>query len=330
MQLLEGEPNVFISLPPGGVHEQTYQLLPRRGEYAWRPLVGLAGEMFALFGSELVIEAPLKLNARPVVPPMASIPIRPPQTRGFSGPIPARQAGAGVDFFSVREYQPGDPQRRINWKLTARHPFDLFTNTQQAERVADVGIILDSRLQLNIFARGDSLFEHSTRAAAALSNAFLRDGNRVALLIYGGSILSVYPGYGKIQRERILTALARARLGRNYALEDLGNLPTRFFPARSQIVMISPLQFSDIPVFIQLRAQGYAVLLICPNALDFELHPVQPAMQEDLAYRLANVERVFMLQQVQRIGVQVVDWRVQDALEPLILNTVRTQPVRHM
>jgi hypothetical protein len=37
-----------------------------------------------------------------------------------------------------------------------------------------------------------------------------------------------------------------------------------------------------------------------------------------------------MLQQVQRIGVQVVDWRVQDALEPLILNTVRTQPVRHM
>jgi uncharacterized protein (DUF58 family) len=329
-QLIDGETSLFISLPARATHELSYTIRPRRGEYNWRPMKGLAGEMFALFGRELLVEAPNKLYVRPAVLQFSPIPIRPPQTRGFSGPIPARQAGSGVDFFSVREYEPGDPQRHINWKIAARHPFDLFTNTHQAERVADVGIILDSRIQLNVFAHGDSLFEHSTQAAASLAATFLGDGNRVALLVYGGSIQSVYPGYGKVQRERILNALARARLGRNYALENLGHLPTRFFPTRSQIVLISPLQFDDLPILVQLRARGYAVMLICPNALDFEIYPGTPNPQEDLAYRLANAERVFMLQQARRIGVQVVDWRVQDPLEPILLHTVRSQPVRQL
>jgi uncharacterized protein (DUF58 family) len=328
-ELVEGEVSFFISLPAGATHELTYTIQPRRGEYNWRPMLGLAGEMFALFGNELMVEAPNKLFVRPMAYSLGPIPIRPPQTRGFSGPIPARQAGSGVDFFSVRDYQPGDPQRRINWKIAARHPFDLFTNTQQAERVADVGVILDSRSQLNIFARGDSLFEHSARAAASLASTFLQDGNRVALLVYGGSIQSVYPGYGKVQRERIFNALARARLGRNYALENLGHLPTRFFPARSQIVLISPLQPDDLPILIQLRARGYSVMLICPDVLDFELYPGILDPQNNLAYRLAYAERTFMLQQARRIGVQVVDWRVHEALEPILLHTIRSQPVRH-
>lgn len=329
-ELLEGNLNVFISLPAGAKHELRYTIRPRRGEYAWAPIKGLAGDMFALFGQELGVEVPRKLNVRPQVFSLGPIPIRPPQTRGFSGPIPARQAGSGVDFFSVREYQPGDPIRHLNWKMVARHPFDLFTNTQQAERVADVGLILDSRIHINVTARGDSLFEHSARAAASLANSFLDDGNRVALLVYGGSIQSIYPGYGKIQRERIHNALARARLGRNYALENLGHLPTRFFPARSQIVLISPLQPDDLPILVQLRSRGYAIMLICPNALDFEIYPQEPDVENDLAYRLANAERTFLLQQVQRIGIQVVDWRVHEPLEPLIQHTVRSQPVRHL
>ncbi|MFZ6029415.1 MAG: DUF58 domain-containing protein [Chloroflexota bacterium] len=322
-ELLEGSLNAFVSLPAGAKHELHYIIRPRRGEYTWAPLQGLAGEMFALFGQELIVEVPRKLSVRPQAFSLGPIAIRPPQTRGFSGPIPARQAGSGVDFFAVREYQPGDPIRHLNWRMAARHPFDLFTNTQQAERVADVGLILDSRIHINVTARGDSLFEHATRAAASLANSFLNDGNRVALLVYGGSIQSVYPGYGKIQRERIHNALARARLGRNYALESLGHLPTRFFPARSQIVLISPLHPDDVPVLVQLRSRGYAIMLVCPNALDFEIYPQQPDAENDLAYRLANAERTFLLQQVRRIGIQVVDWRVHEPLEPLIQYTVR-------
>lgn len=329
-QLLEGETATFISLPAGETYELTYTIHPNRGEHRWEPVRCLAGEMFALFGREFEFDTKKLLRARPKISSLGSIPIRPPQTRGFSGPIPARQAGSGVDFFSVREYQAGDPQRRINWKIAARHPFNLFTNVQQAERVADVGIILDSRITLNVFAHGDSLFEHSARAAAALSISFLNDGNRVALLVYGGSIQSVFPGYGKVQQRRILNALARARLGRNYALENLAYLPTRFFPTRSQIILLSPIQPEDIPVLIQLRALGYAVMLICPDPIDFELHSeTHSKTKENLAYRLAYTERAFILQQVRRIGVQIVDWRVHEPLEPALQQTMRSQPIRH-
>jgi len=327
VKLLDGKLTDFISLMPGERYEMAYEIQPPRGQFTWRPTTVLAGEMFALFGREFTIDTSSKLNVRPMHYTVGSIPIRPPQTRGFAGPIPARQAGSGVEFFSIRNYQPGDPMRHINWKAAARHPFDLFTNTQETERVADVGVILDSRSHLNVTARGDSLFEHSTRAAASLAETFLKDGNRVALLVYGGSIHSVFPGYGKVQRERILNALSSARLGRNYALENLGNLPTRFFPARSQIVLISPLQTEDLPVLVQLRAHGYAVILVSPDPVDFELYPVKPDPAKDYAYRLATIERTFLIQQANRIGVQVVDWKVHEPLEPAIKQAVRLQPV---
>jgi uncharacterized protein (DUF58 family) len=292
-------------------------------------------ETFGLFGRKTRLDAPMSLRVKPTPINLKSIPIRPPQTRGFAGPIPSRQGGAGVEFFSVREYQPGDSQRSINWRIAARHPFDLYTNVHQMERVADVGLIVDARVHVNVRSGGDSLFEHGVQAAAALAGAFLDDGNRVGLLIYGSIIRSVFPGYGKVQRERILEALARAEVGHNYALEHLEYLPTRFFPTRSQIVLISPLIVDDIPVLIQLRARGYAVLVVCPDPIDFDARTSMRNRQRsgdqaaEYAYRIAHTERVFMLQRARRAGIQIVDWRVDEPLGPALQSAVQRQPIQH-
>jgi uncharacterized protein (DUF58 family) len=273
----------------------------------------------------LVYRTTPQLVVHPRYPKLDRIKIRPPQTRGFAGPVPARQGGTGIDFWGVREYQTGDPQRQINWKLAARSYQELYVNIFEQERVADVGIILDSRQRTNIIKNSDSLFEHAVRAAAAIAENFLDDGNRVSLLIYGSAMAGVFPGYGNIQRDRILRVLSKASPGVNYALESLTHLPTRFFPAKSQIVFVSSLLPEDIPIIVRMRAHGYGVIVISPDPVSYE-----GGFDRDFTspvYRIAYAERTLMLRQLQQSRVHTVNWRVDQPLEVAIRDMLTRHPL---
>ena len=60
-----------------------------------------------------------------------------------SASIPARMTGEGVEFAGVREFVPGDRQRRINWPATTRRG-TLQLNIFAAERAQDVVVIVTS------------------------------------------------------------------------------------------------------------------------------------------------------------------------------------------
>jgi uncharacterized protein (DUF58 family) len=227
----------------------------------------------------------------------------------------------------VREYQVGDPIRWINWKVSARHSGMLFTNVFEKERIADVGIIVDARQQTDIQLGEDSLFEHSVYAAASLADAFLDAGNRVGVLVYGRGMERTFPGYGKVQRERILESLAYAKTGVNYALESLELLPTCLFPARSQILMISPLNADDYGVLVRLRAAGYELLIISPDPVAYEIVKYKTGKIATTAQRLATIERTLLIRRLQRAGILVVDWNVNDQLDK-ILSTILAQQAR--
>ena len=218
----------------------------------------------------------------------------------------------------MREYQSGDPQRWINWRVSARHPRALFTNEFEQERIADVGLILDARQRSHVLSSGDSLFEYAVRATASLAEAFLFDGNRVGLLIYGGFLDWTFPGYGKVQRERILRALARAETGEGLVFESLDYLPTRFFPARSQLVIISSLLSDDLPMLIRLRARGYQILLISPDPGTFEARALESRPSVTLAARIVHLERALLLRKLRHAGIQVVDWQVDQPFDQAV------------
>ena len=223
-----------------------------------------------------------------------------------------------MEFFGVREYQLGDPRRWINWRVSARHPRALFTNEFEQERIADVGLILDARLRSDVRVRGDSLFEHAVRATASLAEAFLGDGNRVGLLVYGRFLNWTFPGYGKVQRERILQALARAQTGDSQIFDNLDYLPTRFFPAQSQLVLVSPLCRDDPPLLIRLRARGYQILVIRPDPVAFEVRALGPQPEVELAARIVGVERALLFRKLQQAGIQVVDWQVDQPFDRVV------------
>jgi uncharacterized protein (DUF58 family) len=195
---------------------------------------------------------------------------------------------------------------------------ELYANEFQQERVADVAIVLDGRWRTNEFSRGHSLFEYSVQAAASLADAFLAQGNRVGMLVYSIYLNWVLPAYGKVQREKILQALARARPGGSDVFAGLQHIPTRLFPSHSQIVLVSPLNEDDLSPLIQLRAHGYQVLTVTPDPVSFELSFLPKQKEVDLAARVVRMERALLLRKLRRAGVQVLDWDITHPFDQLV------------
>lgn len=311
-QNLDGDVSKVARLNPGEALTYQYNFQGWRGKYEFEGLRARLTDPFGLFKVEEQLLAPGNVLVFPRVVPLKEISIQPPHTKGFSGPIPSRKSGTGMDFFGVRQYQLGDSLRRINWRKSERHFVNLYTNEYEQERIADVSILLDARPHCDISFQGRSLFEYSVHAAASLSKMFLSQGHCLSLLVYSAVIRQVFPGYGKMQHERILETLASADTGLNFARKHLSYLPTRLLPPRGQLVYISPLANSDLEPIIYFRNQGYAVLVISPDPLYFEQQmesdPSQPDFQ--LARRFAKIERNLLISNLRQTGIQVENWTV--------------------
>lgn len=311
LRLVAGQARLLTRLAPGDKAELEYTVVGERGVYSFHGLQASVEDGLGLFRAAGLFHTAGQIFIVPEVVRLRRVEIRPRRTHVYAGQIPARQGGAGVEFYGVREYQPGDPTRWINSRATARNPQALFVNQFEQERVADVGLILDARQHSDVVTREGGLFEYGIQAAAALADTFLHRGNRVGLLMYGRSLDWTLPGYGKLQRERILRALARAQTGDLPVLEKLDYLPTRLFPARSQIVLISPLQTHDVGMLAGLRARGYQLLVISPDPISFEQRGLREQGEAEAAARIARLERALLLQRCRRTGVTVVDWPIE-------------------
>ena len=334
LTLVDGKTRKRIAVPAGELVELEYTVSGPRGKYRFEGIRATATDLFGIFHIHKIFPAPASVLVFPNVTQLRQIHIRPRQTRGFAGPILARRGGSGVDFYGVREYQIGDSPRRINWRISSRHEQEFYSNEFEQEAIADVGIILDSRKQTNLVENNAALFEYSVLAAASIADAVLQEGHRVSLLVYGFGMERVYPGYGKVQKKRIMRTLAQSEPGDNYALESLVYLPTRLFSARSQVILISPLVSDDLHPLLRLRALGYEVMTICPDPLDFGARQrtafVQAKTPDVVEHspsvlRLAQIERALLFGNLRRAGIQVVDWKVDQPLSK-VLHAVIIQP----
>ena len=318
----------LLRLASGASYTFSYTVSGPRGAYVFEGLEAQVNDHLAVTRSTVRIEAKGRLFIMPPLTRVRNIVIRPRRTRVYAGTIPARAGGTGTEFFGVRQYQPGDPPHSINWRVSARYGETLYANEYQQERVADVGIVLDGRVKTNEFGNSHSIFEYSVQAAASIADALLNQGNRVGLLLYASYLGWTLPGYGKLQRERILHALANAKTGESQVFSDIEYIPTQLFPPESQIVFVSPLMEDDLRPLIRLRAQGYDVLVVSPDPVKFELSYL-PASNADveLAGRVLHMERLVLLQRLQRANIHVIDWDVAEPFDLVVKRRLGRTPV---
>ncbi|MBK9714871.1 MAG: DUF58 domain-containing protein [Kouleothrix sp.] len=310
LAVIDGATSLLATLDPGATIELSYTVSGGRGLHQFADLRATARDRLGLFEQRIALAAPAQLVVVPQVVRLRRMTLRPRRTRIYAGAVPARSGGPGVEFFGVREYQAGDPTRWINGRLTARHPEALYVNEFEQERVTDVGLILDARRPSDVRTSQGALFEHGVQAAATLADALLAHGNRVGLLVHGSAISWTLPGYGKVQRERILRALAGAGHSSLPLIDRLDYVPVRVFPARSQLILISPLLPHDHEALIRLRARGYQLLVISPDPIAFERQGLEADAAVALSARVARIERTLLLRRLWRAGIPVIEWAV--------------------
>ncbi len=312
--VVEGETSWSGTLFAGQTQTIKYKVRPGRGKAEAQQVLVSYTDPLGLVVRKEQHELAVYLTVEPQIEQVDPPVIRPRNTLVYAGNIRARTPGSGVEFFGVRDFQPGDSRRHINWRLSSKGNQRMYTNAFEQERVADVGIILDAR-ERSEFKMGEAtLFDYAVQAAGALANAYSEAGNRVGLLQYGRLISWTFPGYGKQQRLRILQALAGAKSGDSQVFDNLRNIPTQLFPRNSQLVFISPIWKDDIDMVTRLKGMGYNVLVVSPNPISYEKQFISEDNINPQGEALAALERKLLLRQIRNAGADVIDW---DIAEPL-------------
>lgn len=214
-----GSPHVSIELEPdagevpaGGRLEVEVKVAARRvGRH------GLFGLGLELRGSPGLFEVPLTFSnpfGLEVLPARPALPRHSPLASGgvLSGLGSARRSGDSTEFSEIREYQAGDPLKRVAWKASA-HRGKLLVRKYEVEERNLVWFVLDAAVELWAGRVGHAPLDLAIDGVAQLLRQHLRAGHEVGLLSVAGSVLErVVPRRGAAQERRLLEALARTPL----------------------------------------------------------------------------------------------------------------------
>lgn len=115
--------------------------------------------------------------------------------------------GRGVEFAEVREYQPGDDVRTIDWNVTARLG-SAYVKRYLEERELTVGFVVDFSASKLFGSRRRSKGELAVEVCAVLALAAARNNDRIGALFFTDRIEHlVTPRKGRRHVLRILSDL---------------------------------------------------------------------------------------------------------------------------
>ncbi len=242
----------------------------------------------------------------------------------------ARATGEGTEFAGVREFVPGDRQRRINWPATTRRG-TLQLNTFAAERSQVTVILLD--VSTDVGTAGQSTADLAVRAAAGTAAAYLAARDRVGLISFGRQVRWVAPAPGRRQADRIMNMITFDS-GDGEPLTSVSRLPSAALPPGALILVVSPLlSLRLVEALRELRERGFATLVIDVLATQPDIGSGLTWSQDRAMARLAR--RIWRMEQdairfsLRELGIPVVYWDGQSSLdEPLAPYTRRVMVSR--
>ncbi|MDE6235843.1 MAG: DUF58 domain-containing protein [Muribaculaceae bacterium] len=119
------------------------------------------------------------------------------KTRGlsqniFAGEYHSAFKGRGVIFSEVREYQPGDDVRDIDWNVTARHN-KPYVKVYEEERELTLMLLIDVSRSEDFGAVGVEKKEMMAEIAATLAFSSLQNNDKVGVIFFSDKIEKFIP-----------------------------------------------------------------------------------------------------------------------------------------
>ncbi|MCH5230266.1 MAG: DUF58 domain-containing protein [Muribaculaceae bacterium] len=134
------------------------------------------------------------MNAKELLEKVRKIEIK---TRGlsqniFAGEYHTAFKGRGVIFSEVREYQPGDDIRDIDWNVTARHNRP-YVKVYEEERELTMMLLIDVSGSSDFGAVGESKKERIAEIAATLAFSSIQNNDKVGVIFFSDHIEKFIP-----------------------------------------------------------------------------------------------------------------------------------------
>ncbi|MGI4829079.1 MAG: DUF58 domain-containing protein [Janthinobacterium lividum] len=248
--------------------------------------------------------------------------------------------GAGREFESLREYQPGDELRSVSWTATARRG-RIVTRQFMAERSQQVWVVLDAgRLSRTAFAlrRTDgprftgeteaerdeahrltvTQLDQATTATVMLAQVVGQTGDKIGMLAYGTGIQQVLPpGAGPAHLRLLIDLLSatRSEAAEGDALLAVARLK-RLQRRRGLMVWITELPDTAgrpelVTAAAALAKLHLVVLVLLKHPELGALATALPANREEMFHAAAATEmeerRRETIAQLERQGVLIVE-----------------------
>ena len=176
--------------------------------------------------------------------------------------------GRGMDFVDVREYQPGDDIRVIDWNVSARTD-TLHVKRFVEERELTVFLLVD--------VSGSQLFGTQSKRkqtcaaelAALIALSAIKNNDRVGLIMFSDRVEAfVPPKKGRKHVLRVISEVLRARAAsRGTRVESALELLTRITRKKAVVFLISDFQddgFEKRLAVVSRRHEIVPVMIIDP------------------------------------------------------------------
>jgi uncharacterized protein (DUF58 family) len=311
--VLEGRSRFPLRLDRGEEVVISYKVkLPGRGYHHFGGLKVRWADPTMMMSKEANFPFDSRVQVVPHLHDLKKCRIQPSRVRVHVGNITSRSLGAGTQFYCLRDYLPGDEIRRLNWKASARLDRPMV-NEYETEKSGDVIIVLDGRYDASEEAERDQVVGFEVEAAASLAAHFLKERDRVGMVLLGETIDLVPLGYGKRQFYRVMDKLLEIRPGIMKSPQGINLAMEHYFHLSALVMVISPLQDQRIMSSIeQLVNKGHEVIVL---SLDAERLRKKGADGQalELAQRVHRIKRMDQISELNRF-CRVIEWDTEEQL----------------
>jgi uncharacterized protein (DUF58 family) len=269
-------PSDFLipTLWPGDTISLSYEAEPeKRGAFVWPGLRLSSTDPFGIFEwhrrifeqHELVVlPAPIVFEGEQAAP------------GGVLAGVESQRmspAARGLEFYGIREYQPGDEMRRIHWRSSARLGRLAVVEDDQTV-AADLTIVLDLKAGTEAGSGKDTTLEYAVKMAASLASFAINSGASATLVCAPREKgPTVVRAAAEEEFWNLLELLARVKANSDLSLVELMN---QFQPPAGSAVFIitaavEPALASRLPDWVSQNVKICAVLLDS-SSFDHEQH----------------------------------------------------------
>lgn len=154
--------------------------------------------------------------------------------------------GAGSEYEQSRVYQPGDPVKSIDWRVTARSG-RTHVKEYEASRRVPVWMLFDTSASMTAGSRRPTKYETALAIGGGLALACLDRASPVGCLGIGGRAILVRPSLSRTTVSGWLHRLRRHRFDEPTAIGPATATLASILGERSLVFVLSDLHDPDAP-----------------------------------------------------------------------------------